>query len=180
MASVALAASLLVPGLAPALLTELARYAREPPTVTELVRMATVTVPRAPARSAGRAPALLDVVRHGGHVSGDHVVRARLLLECRDLEDHDQRPVGRPVRSDRLAGRQGELPRCSSSRRLIFWLSASCRAGCATCSTAACDVLLNAHSASVALWCSSGLFELCGVVGRWCWWRRRRRCIVLS
>ena len=111
MAPVALAASLLVPVLAPALLTELARYAREPPTVTELVRMATVTVPRAPARSAGRAPAFLDVVRQGGHVSGDHVVRARLLLECRDLEDHGLRPVDGHVESDGMAGRQEELRR---------------------------------------------------------------------
>ena len=82
MASVALAASLLVPGLAPALLTELARYAREPPTVTELVRMATVTVPRAQPRGLLEqqryrrrqlvglllAPAFLDVGRQDNRV----------------------------------------------------------------------------------------------------------------
>ena len=62
MAPVALAASLLVPVLAPALLTELARHAREPPTVMQLVRMATVTMPRA-MRGVGHAPVFLDVGR---------------------------------------------------------------------------------------------------------------------
>ena len=95
--------------------------------VTDSVRMAAATVPRAQPRGLPeqqryqrhqlvgllRAPAVLDVDRQDNRVHGDRVVHARLLLKCRDLEDHDPRPVDGHARSDRLASHQEELRRVS-------------------------------------------------------------------
>ena len=101
--------------------TELVRMAA----VTDSVRMTAATVPRAQPRGLSEqqcyqrrqlvglllAPAFLDAGRQDKRVHGDRVAQARLLLECRDLEDHDLRPVDGHVGLDSMAIRQEELRR---------------------------------------------------------------------
>ena len=93
--------------------------------VTDSVRMAAATVPRAQPRGLPEqqryqrhqlvglllAPAVHDTGWQDKRVYGDRVVHVRLLLECRDLEDHGLRPVDGHVGLGSMAIRQEELRR---------------------------------------------------------------------